>query len=48
MAPVLINIDVSDLEVAERFYTAAFGLRAARRFGTDALELTGWPIRSFS
>lgn len=38
---LLINIDVDDLPRAERFYTAAFGLRPGRRFGDDALELLG-------
>lgn len=38
---VLINIDVDDLEKAERFYCSAFGLTAARRFGGVALELRG-------
>lgn len=38
---LLINIDVDDLARAERFYTAAFGLRPGRRFGEDALELLG-------
>lgn len=36
---VLINIDVPDLEAAERFYTAAFRLRVGRRFGGGLLEL---------
>ncbi|MBX3726779.1 MAG: VOC family protein [Xanthomonadales bacterium] len=40
---LLINIDVDDLPRAERFYTAAFGLRPGRRFGDDALELLGGP-----
>jgi len=40
---VLINIDVPDLDAAVAFYTAAFGLTVGRRFGTDAVELTGWP-----
>jgi len=40
---VLINIDVPDMAAAERFYTAAFGLRPGRRFGEDFLELLGWP-----
>jgi len=40
---VLINIDVPDLEAATEFYTAAFGLSVGRRFGTDAVELLGWP-----
>ena len=40
---VLINIDVPDLDAATAFYTAAFGLTVGRRFGADAVELTGWP-----
>ena len=39
----LVNIDVDDLEAAERFYVAAFALRAGRRFGADVLELLGGP-----
>lgn len=38
---LLVNIDVPDLTEAERFYTLAFGLRPARRFGNDGLELLG-------
>lgn len=38
---LLLNIDVPDLAQAERFYVAAFGLRPARRFGADVLELLG-------
>lgn len=38
---LLLNIDVPDLAAAEAFYAAAFGLVAARRFGADAIELTG-------
>jgi len=38
---LLINIDVPDLVQAERFYCAAFGLRNARRFGDDVIELLG-------
>lgn len=38
---LLVNIDVPDLAAAERFYTRAFGLTASRRFGDDALELSG-------
>ena len=41
---ILLNLDVPDIETAERFYVAAFDLRPARRFGTDALELRGWPV----
>ena len=37
---VLVNIDVPDLEKAERFYCDAFGLRSARRF-EGAVELLG-------
>lgn len=40
-AAALINIDVSDLEVAEAFYTSAFGLQVGRRLGPAALELNG-------
>ncbi|HVI60176.1 MAG TPA: VOC family protein [Luteimonas sp.] len=38
---LLLNIDVPDLAAAEAFYVAAFGLRPARRFGGDVLELLG-------
>lgn len=38
---LLLNIDVPDLAAAEAFYTAAFGLVAARRLGPDAVELSG-------
>lgn len=38
---LLLNVDVPDLQTAEAFYTAAFGLHAGRRFGNDALELLG-------
>lgn len=40
---LLLNIDVPDVEAGVRFYTAAFGLRVGRRFGTDFVELLGWP-----
>ena len=40
---ILVNIDVPDLAAAERFYTQAFGLRPARRFGEAGLELLGAP-----
>ena len=39
----LLNIDVPDVETGVRFYTAAFGLKVGRRFGTDFVELLGWP-----
>jgi predicted enzyme related to lactoylglutathione lyase len=38
---LLLNIDVPELGEAERFYHAAFGLEAARRFGVDAVEMLG-------
>src|SRR5690606_36292404 len=38
---LLLNIDVPDLAAAEAFYTAAFGLDPARRFGNDVIELLG-------
>ena len=41
MAEVLVNIDVSDLAAAEKFYCAAFSLRPARRLGGGAVELVG-------
>ncbi|QPF88818.1 VOC family protein [Bradyrhizobium commune] len=40
---VLLNVDVPDVEAATRFYGAAFGLTVGRRFGTDVVELLGWP-----
>jgi len=39
----LVNLDVADLAKAVRFYRAAFGLRAGRRFGRFAVELLGGP-----
>jgi predicted enzyme related to lactoylglutathione lyase len=41
MPEILINVDVPDLDAGARFYTAAFGLRVGRRFGSDAVELLG-------
>lgn len=42
MARLIICIDVDDLDRAERFYTAALGLRVGRRFGQhQGLELLG-------
>lgn len=38
---LLVNIDVADLASAQAFYTAAFGLTPARRFGDAGLELIG-------
>ena len=44
MPGLLINIDVPDLVAAERFYTEALGLTAARRFDDDIVELTGCEV----
>lgn len=38
---LLLNIDVPDIAAAERFYTVAFDLRPARRFGGSGVELLG-------
>jgi len=38
---VLVNIDVDDLPRAVAFYSAAFGLTPARRFGDSAVEMLG-------
>lgn len=38
--PLLVNIDVDDLAAGERFYAAAFGLHAGRRF-EGAVEMLG-------
>lgn len=46
-AELLVNIDVDDLDRAERFYTSAFGLIAGRRFGDGMLELTGGTSRIY-
>ena len=40
MGGLLVNIDVGDLAAAERFYCAALGLTAGRRF-EGAVELLG-------
>jgi predicted enzyme related to lactoylglutathione lyase len=40
---LLLNIDVPDVEAGVRFYSAAFGLKVGRRFGTDFVEMLGWP-----
>ncbi|MFQ4139823.1 VOC family protein [Nodosilinea sp. PGN35] len=44
---VLINIDVSDLAAAEKFYTQTFDLRPGRRLGDTIVELTGGPASIF-
>jgi predicted enzyme related to lactoylglutathione lyase len=41
MSQLLVNIDVSDLDAATRFYTEALGLTVGRRFGKVAVELLG-------
>lgn len=38
---LLINIDVPDIETAERFYCSAFGLVVGRRFSSAGVELRG-------
>jgi predicted enzyme related to lactoylglutathione lyase len=44
---LLLNIDVPDLAGAVAFYAAAFGLIVTRRFGANAAELNGWPVRLY-
>lgn len=39
----MVNIDVDDLDRAVRFYNAAFGLKAGRRFGSSGVEMLGGP-----
>lgn len=41
MTEILVNVDVNDIEAAERFYCAAFRLSPRRRFGAGAVELVG-------
>lgn len=41
MTEILVNIDVDNIDAAERFYCAALGLNPGRRFGNGALELVG-------
>src|SRR5215510_7018982 len=41
---LLVNVDVADLEAAVAFYSAALGLRVARRLGPDVAELAGAPV----
>lgn len=43
----LLNIDVPDVEAATRFYTNAFDLKVGRRFGSDFVELLGWPANVY-
>jgi len=44
---LLVNIDVSDIGRAIAFYTEAFGLIVTRRFGAEAAELSGLPVRVY-
>ena len=41
MSRLFVNIDVPDIERAVAFYTEAFALRVARRFGPTVVELGG-------
>jgi lactoylglutathione lyase len=41
MVGLLVNIDVSDLEAALRFYSEGLGLRLRRRIGAEIAELAG-------
>ena len=41
---IMLNIDVPEIAAAERFYVEAFGLAVGRRFGTDFIEMLGWPV----
>ena len=45
--PLMINIDVPDVDAGVGFYTNAFGLTVGRRFGTDFVELLGWPAKLY-
>jgi lactoylglutathione lyase len=47
MPRLLVNIDVDDLGKATLFYTEAFGLAVARRFGAVAIELVGAEVPLF-
>ena len=38
---LLVNIDVDDLDKAIAFYREGLGLRPARRFGRDGIEMLG-------
>lgn len=47
MAEILVNVDVSDIVAAERFYCAAFMLSPSRRFGREGVELIGATARIY-
>ena len=44
---LLVNIDVDDLDLAEKFYTSAFDLSVGRRFGNSGIELIGGSSRIY-
>jgi len=44
---LLVNIDVDDLDRAERFYTSALDLSVGRRFGSGGVELIGGSSRIY-
>ncbi|HST44795.1 MAG TPA: VOC family protein, partial [Luteimonas sp.] len=44
---LLVNVDVSDIEAAARFYCAAFQLDPGRRLGPGVLELVGATARIY-
>lgn len=47
MTEILVNIDVDDIEAAERFYCTALMLTPGRRFGADGVELLGATSRIY-
>lgn len=44
MARLFVNVDVSDMERAVRFYEEGLGLRAGRRMGPDFVEMLGGEV----
>ena len=42
--PLLLNVDVPDLEQGEAFFREAFGLQPGRRLGGSVLEMLGWDV----
>lgn len=47
MSSILINIDVSDINWATKFYVEAFGLKIGRKIDDDVVELLGFPSPIF-
>jgi predicted enzyme related to lactoylglutathione lyase len=47
MNSLLINIDVSDIQIATNFYMKAFDLKEGRRLDEDVVELLGFPSPIF-